>query len=383
MKPRSSVHPLLFLALNLASATSAAGSRSGTNSNNELLYNVQLQNCPRSCRFSGPDPANWTSYDDVAELKLCDQTILFSLNVHNSLWDPETHVLIKACTTAEGGPRTTVGESIGVQLRSNAANLAPRQPPSAIATRESRPPLGANLTTDSSCGAVPGKAAAVARMAWSGSPRGETGSFPSAAAELARYFQDSAGCGSSIIFASAGNAVLGAIAGGDLVKSAAASLIDKAKAQLGSNPTSQLVVEVCHDTIPDHPGLDYRFGFFANLQGNITSVQNALHVWASGGCLDLGELASSGGNGGRRNVSTELAVLTSPFDNENVSSRGLVSSLSSSRLGTRADCRAIQVVSGDSCGSLATRCGISGNDFMKYNSYSSQLCSTLKAKQWV
>ncbi len=374
MKLCASFYSLLFLALNFASGTSVAGGQSGTNSDNELLYNVQLQNCPRSCEFSGPDLANWTSYDDLAELKLCNQTVLFSLNVHNSLSDPTTHVLIKACGTAKGGPRITVGESIAVQLKANAAHPASSQPPSAIMTRESQR-LIANLTTDSSCGAFPREVTAVAQMAWSGSPRGDVGSVSSAAVELARYFRDSAGCGSSIMLASAGNAVVGAIAGGSLVKSAAASLIEEAKAQLGFNPTSQLAVELCHGSMPDDSGLDARFGLFADLQGNTSSVQNALRVWANGGHLDLDGLANSTGDGGHRNISTKVAVLTSPFDTP--------SSSSPSSLGARADCRAIQVVSGDSCGSLATRCGISGNDFMKYNSYNSQLCSTLKVKQWV
>ena len=48
----------------------------------------------------------------------------------------------------------------------------------------------------------------------------------------------------------------------------------------------------------------------------------------------------------------------------------------------RADCTTIQVASGDTCGSLATKCGISGADFTKYNP-SSTLCSTLAAGEHV
>ncbi|RDW58668.1 hypothetical protein BP6252_13144 [Coleophoma cylindrospora] len=45
-------------------------------------------------------------------------------------------------------------------------------------------------------------------------------------------------------------------------------------------------------------------------------------------------------------------------------------------------CRTIQVHSGDSCGSLAQRCGISGRDFEKYNA-DPHLCSTLQPLQHV
>jgi GH18 family chitinase len=48
----------------------------------------------------------------------------------------------------------------------------------------------------------------------------------------------------------------------------------------------------------------------------------------------------------------------------------------------RAECRTVQVVSGDSCAALATRCGISGADFTKYNP-GSTFCSTLRPGQHV
>ncbi len=48
----------------------------------------------------------------------------------------------------------------------------------------------------------------------------------------------------------------------------------------------------------------------------------------------------------------------------------------------RADCTTVQVVSGDTCASLATKCGISGATFTQYNP-SSTLCSTLQPFQHV
>lgn len=47
----------------------------------------------------------------------------------------------------------------------------------------------------------------------------------------------------------------------------------------------------------------------------------------------------------------------------------------------RGQCRSITVQSGDSCASLAHKCGISGKDFLKYNK--ANLCSTLVPKQRV
>lgn len=372
MKPRPFFHKFLHLVAHLAPRVWATNDQRVANSGDKLLYNVQLQKCPRSCEFSGPDPAGWTSYQDLDELRFCDQTVLFCLNVHNPLLDPATHALIKACSTASGGPRVTVGESVGAELGTSAASLSHSQP------------LVANLTTASFCGAAPSKVTATARMAWSGNPRSDTGSASSAASALARYVRETAGCGASIMLALDGNAVVGAIVGGDLVKSAAASLIDTAETQLGSQPPGQLAFELCQGGgIRDHSSLDARLGIFADLQGNVSSVQDALRIWSTGGCLELDALASAGPDGGDRSINTEVSVLTSPFKTDDkTKARGVDLSVGSA-LGPRADCRAIQVVSGDSCSSLAVRCGISGNDFTKYNSYNSQLCSTLKVKQWV
>ncbi|KAL7923815.1 hypothetical protein ACQKWADRAFT_325558 [Trichoderma austrokoningii] len=46
----------------------------------------------------------------------------------------------------------------------------------------------------------------------------------------------------------------------------------------------------------------------------------------------------------------------------------------------RAPCRTVEVHGGDSCASLASRCGISGNELVKFNPQT-KLCSTLKPKQ--
>jgi LysM repeat protein len=55
------------------------------------------------------------------------------------------------------------------------------------------------------------------------------------------------------------------------------------------------------------------------------------------------------------------------------------SSVLKAQLDPRADCRTITVVSGDSCGALATKCGITAAQFTTFNP-SSTLCSTLQVK---
>ncbi len=81
-----------------------------------------------------------------------------------------------------------------------------------------------------------------------------------------------------------------------------------------------------------------------------------------------------------RAISTSLGSITSPLllSLELAESSGRISRLPT--MGTT--CSTITVVSGDGCGSLASRCGISASDFYSYNP-SPTLCSTLVVGQKV
>lgn len=109
--------------------------------------------------------------------------------------------------------------------------------------------------------------------------------------------------------------------------------------------------------------------FIASSLDKLDDAQHALQTWASGECV---EIASS------KTSKVGLEVLETSERNK----RSSILSLLSNTLTPRADCRAIQVVPGDSCGALASRCGISGSAFTKYNRQKN-LCATLKPKQYV
>ncbi|KAI9929298.1 hypothetical protein MW887_000765 [Aspergillus wentii] len=103
----------------------------------------------------------------------------------------------------------------------------------------------------------------------------------------------------------------------------------------------------------------------------LSDVQEAVKAWVNGDCVDIKQ--------SRKQGDVELGILVSSIK----AKRGLHSALSlvTDTLIPRADCKIIQVSSGDSCGSLASRCGISGDDFSKYNS-ESRFCASLKPKQY-
>ncbi|KAK2616771.1 hypothetical protein QQS21_000383 [Conoideocrella luteorostrata] len=125
--------------------------------------------------------------------------------------------------------------------------------------------------------------------------------------------------------------------------------------------------------------------FVAESADRFANVADAVRLWANGGCLDrLGAQVLSN--------NTMLTILTSTVKDNMNSTANLLSTDKNqgsaqpshpvSALVTRSDCRAIQVQAGDSCASLASRCDIRGNDFVKHNS-KIDLCSTLMPRQWV
>lgn len=121
---------------------------------------------------------------------------------------------------------------------------------------------------------------------------------------------------------------------------------------------------------------DHVFGFIATSNYSFAPVQQALRTWANATCLDFDTSLKVPGQ----------AIFTTPLViASNATLNGTLSgnlTLSVKSLGRRGDCTTVSVASGDGCGSLATKCGISPSDFTKYNSGDS-FCSSLTPNQHV
>lgn len=101
--------------------------------------------------------------------------------------------------------------------------------------------------------------------------------------------------------------------------------------------------------------------------------QKALQAWANGKCVDIQ---------GKSTETTNLGVLVPPKSQKrDIELRSRFQGVDH-LLTPRADCKAIQVQSGDSCASLAKRCGVTSANFNKYNP-KTNFCSTLAVNQWV
>jgi GH18 family chitinase len=173
-----------------------------------------------------------------------------------------------------------------------------------------------------------------------------------------------------LLFGQSGQATIGLYIGQGLLNqglsdSALALLHDKLGNLNMSTPS--LAMQLCG---PDYDST-HIFGVAVASNGTFGSIQDAVRTWANGTCLSFSGSTQLSGQ----------AMFTTPLLRANDTANAN-STISARRLEPRAECRTIQVVSGDSCGTLASRCGISGADFMKYNPGSS-FCSTLMPKQHV
>ncbi|KAL5086669.1 hypothetical protein Trisim1_008754 [Trichoderma cf. simile WF8] len=155
---------------------------------------------------------------------------------------------------------------------------------------------------------------------------------------------------------------MGFFAGGSIDSSRSiAAIMNELRSQVKDNGLGETtLVQRCGEGINGNDTL----GLVVNADGDVVSVQHTLQTWNNATCVQgLADTKQS-----------NVDIYIKPTIKSNVSGRGI-----QPRDGT---CSTIQVVSGDSCGSLAAECGISAQQFAQFNP-SSTLCSTLAVGQYV
>lgn len=314
--------------------------------------------CPGLCEKLGPDPSKWTQLHRLDDLSSCNRSVIFDLNVHNSVDDPNTVLTIRACVST--GSETYDTRSQILSREEASAQDASAQDDLIISngcgaktiTSPSTPYVGSKTSTSS------GK-----------SPKqNEVGD---AVDLLAAFMDKGSQCGRTILFAKSGSAVVGMHFGADIAKSSAKGLLNtfKEHTQDGSS------LQIC--TSKKAPST---FGVAANDFADLAAAQAAVKTWTEGDCLD-GAMAIS---------KMDIDVLVSTINgNATLETNGTMSSNSttlrrSHELLPRGDCRTEQCKGvGDGCPAIASRCGISVSDLQKYNGGASDFCNKLMPKQHV
>lgn len=183
----------------------------------------------------------------------------------------------------------------------------------------------------------------------------------------------------TILFSTFGGATVGVYVGESLNSpSVAESLfvpfMDKIRTA-GIAPNKSALLQVCGD---DRAAIR-TFGVIATANTDFSIVQSAVKSWANADCVDT-------------TTYTELTELDPMHIRAQPQTIAVVSNFTSNstfsrltrmdKLSGRDECRTEKVYFGDTCGALAGRCGISPNDFVKYNT-DKKLCGSLKEGQHV
>lgn len=295
--------------------------------------------CPAPCGLIGPSPEDWgVYYYDMDAINRCERPMLLDFMVDAPLNRSGVSTKVRACSiwgntiqalnnTAGGEPQTSEATVQRLELLEN--------------TGESR---------------------SAARGIY----------------HIQNYLNKYITSDTNIIrFAKIGHATLGFFGGVDLdVTRTSNTILSNLLQFMTVNKASHGVIEqVCGAgrTARDTWGIAVAF------DETFSTVQDAVKGWSNGQCAAVGSNAS--------NDQLLFAVSSA----SQVSSRNVTIYIPSDRvkrsaptfdLQRRADCRTIQVEFGDSCSSLATRCGITGAEFTEYNNEEG-LCSSLVPGQHV
>ena len=338
-------------------------------------YYPDQHDCPLPCA----DIANmhsWITYFSVGRLRRCKEPMLLQFSVTQPLDDPATAVLIRACTLPPGSkPAAKVKVPVLSENPKKSPSLYASSLDTAKACFSSGTTVKAKLDLLTAAEAQAGAAATADNVL--GTLKG-----------LRKFFEAQDNCDEKFAFAYHNQTVAGIYIGEDLGKFTVASALDSLGRRLSIAP-GRMVAQLCSSgRSPDRI-----VGIAVDGTGNLAAVQKAVFDWSQGVCATNEHFNPAGA---LEDVEVSVIADTNATLVSNGTSDGSVGSVVSrllrprSRTGPgvpyaldkRAVCRYTEVASGDSCGRLTSRCGITSQDFLKYNP-KPNLCSTLMPGDYV
>jgi chitinase len=294
--------------------------------------------CPVLCTVASSESVNWTVLHDPTRFRYCLQDILLDFAIYTPVDQDNVSTAFRACTS------TYADETSTSTMVTNS-------------TINSKQTLRGNETQ------------AQLQFLWSNS---STPGIGPQAISAAKHIQGFFGSGASenykSLFVNSGDAVLGVYIGSQLEKSTIVTktlqtYIDEI---LRNGISRMLSLQLCGSGRNGN----HVFGIIADTGPSAFSVvQSAVRSWSDAKCFTEYQGSRTMDDSGLYEDTNDIAPLR-------------IRSTYKDQLRPRAVCTTIQVVSGDTCATLATRCGISGAAFTAYNT-ASTLCSTLVAGQHV
>ena len=350
-------------------------------------FGTQVSACPRECEISGANPNNWTTYFDsrISNLISCNnRPKLLNYLVNFPLNDTNINHAIQACSTFR------------------AANL----------TDKIQQALPSNGDVDLRCKIENGQSVNLTgtvqtneniQIAWKeASYKATPGQIVTASGEIQYALLDSesgsnsSATGTNFFHVHYGDTVVSVYAGKKILKLGLVldtiqnftDQIASGKLQVGETT----VLQLCGSGRPS----DFVFGLIADTTSGLSAIsrtQQAVKLWSQAQCVtDLPNTDSFGNSSIWYSDTSGLLTQISSNSTQNTTSSSPPiwqnstnwndTSHTTHQLADSGACSTTQVVSGDGCASLASRCGITGAQLSQYNPDSS-FCMTLQPGQHV
>ncbi|KAL5332270.1 hypothetical protein BJX70DRAFT_407840 [Aspergillus crustosus] len=281
------------------------------------------QPCPAPC---SADPRKWTPYTSIETLKDCDHPVLLDFSSHESLDAPEASFRILACTIDEDDGSFEPTDSTSFFLH-------PSREDTAL-------PVGATHDYGSS--------------------------FPQISFlldHIQTVLSQTSGADTRSVIGRVNTTSVGIYNGAAVDDGLVASTINDLRA-LGYyfRTKRSSAIQLCGDDDSE----DDTFGIAIDTTGDVESVQWAVDSWAKAQCIKPGE--------------TSLDIRNIPATEESEELLDKRSELVFLHGVKKFTCITQAVIEGDSCPSLAARCGVSEWQMMEYNS-GPDMCSRLEPGQ--
>ncbi|KAK9855849.1 hypothetical protein MYU51_001467 [Penicillium brevicompactum] len=307
--------------------------------------------CPERCIVTGPNPSNWPTYQDFNQLSNCDRSMFYNFNLYDDVDDKNSHHRIFACTTY-GNDWTEDSQAhmrIARPMTENKVNY---------------------------------------EIGWSSYSDGTESEYRSLIKQMRDYiarghvsFSKTAMLYAQVGGTSAGIYIGNSLQSKDISEVALESLIDDSHDFDGHR--EDLTMQLCGP----HFDSQHVFGFMALSNGTFRNIQSAFESWSNAECLEFENSSNF----------TATTHFTSPMLSSIKSGNTTTSSIKASgsslptespmpqmgnTLSSRGACRTQTVQSGDSCATMATKCGIHAADILHYNP-AQGFCSKLTPGQQV
>ena len=327
----------------------------------EATFLSALSACPDLCYGK---PENWTVYSSLDRLSFCTEPKLLDFALYNPLEDPDTTARIRTCTARND--RTNGTSIVTSPIKKGVSSFDASRTQTSLSLD--------HLTTTKSSGKV----------------------SSSDVHSLLKYIQcfltAESNLDEKIVFGHAPSIAIGVYTGESIDTSAILQrLADEVlkEGELGST-----IFQLCGG----NRTAEFTFGAIIDTSGDLATAQKSVAAWNRGICSASDVPAAP--------ITTfiDISILQKPLlaqrtphlprnrevtrsemtlaESDGTSNELVANDISDPVNRQDTACRTVSVSSGDSCGSLATKCGISPSDFTKYNP-DPNLCSTLAIGQKV